>query len=158
MTGPDFPDAYFFRAFCFQALGRLSEAEASLRVALELMPGDTVYSCELGHLLHQRRDWEGALVRFDDAIQGLHELRSIHGAPTGASLMGMSLRDWHRRALRGRGFSLIELGRLDEAEAAYRQALALDANDTRAQTELNLIAHLRRQGLEPPGAFDDRAR
>ncbi|MEM1413398.1 MAG: tetratricopeptide repeat protein [Myxococcota bacterium] len=150
VLGPDYPDAHFFRAFCLVELGQFADAEAALRVALAMMPRDVVYSSELGHIRHQHRDWAGALAHFDDALRGVLDLRSSNGPVTGASMMGMSLGDWHRRALRGRGFSLVELGRLDEAEAAYRQVLDIDASDAQARRELDLIAELRRQGRSRP--------
>ena len=42
--------------------------------------------------------------------------------------------------LRGRGLALTELKRLDEAEAAYRDALALEPGNALATSELQYIA------------------
>jgi len=47
------------------------------------------------------------------------------------------------RIQRSRGFSLIELSRLDEAEAAYRQALKLEPGHKGVQGELDYIDDLR---------------
>lgn len=49
-------------------------------------------------------------------------------------------------ALRGIGFSLIEIGRLDEAEGALRESLDLDPGNPMALSELEYIDHLRSQG------------
>lgn len=54
--------------------------------------------------------------------------------------------------LRTQGFALIELGRLDEAEAAYRQALVLEPDHRGAQDELTYIAQLRSGGDKLPVA------
>lgn len=47
------------------------------------------------------------------------------------------------RLLRARGFTLIELGRLDEAEAAYKNALEIEPDHGGAKHELAYIAQLR---------------
>jgi tetratricopeptide (TPR) repeat protein len=49
---------------------------------------------------------------------------------------------------RGRGFALTELGRLDEAEAAYNESLTLEPGNPRALHELKYIAGLR-AGTKP---------
>ena len=54
----------------------------------------------------------------------------------------------HAQAYRGAGFSLIELNRLDDAEAAFRQALRLEPDSESAKWELDYIAHLRRGGAK----------
>jgi tetratricopeptide (TPR) repeat protein len=46
-------------------------------------------------------------------------------------------------ALRGIGFSLIELGNLDEAESAFRESLEIDPGSEVALNELRYIEHLR---------------
>ena len=54
----------------------------------------------------------------------------------------------HRRALlvRARGVTLIELGRLDEAEGALRASLDLEPDSAVARRELDYIAELRARG------------
>jgi len=47
------------------------------------------------------------------------------------------------RLERGRGFSLTELNRLDDAAAAYQESLKLEPGNERAQHELNYIAQLK---------------
>jgi tetratricopeptide (TPR) repeat protein len=49
-------------------------------------------------------------------------------------------------SLRGQGFSLIELERLDDAESAFRRALEIDPTSQIALNELRYIAHLRKGG------------
>ena len=43
------------------------------------------------------------------------------------------------RALRGMGFTLIEKGRLDEAEKLFRECLQLNPDDGKAKSELRYI-------------------
>lgn len=50
------------------------------------------------------------------------------------------------RMYRGMGFSLIELNRLDEAQAAFDQSLKIEPNNASAKAELAYIAQLRRGG------------
>jgi len=47
------------------------------------------------------------------------------------------------RVLRGRGYALTELGRLDEAEAAYRDSLKFEPGHKGAENELTYIAGLK---------------
>lgn len=54
------------------------------------------------------------------------------------------------RLLRGKGFVLIELKRLDEAEAAYEAALKLEPNHAGAKGELDYIRKLRGGGKQAP--------
>jgi len=63
---------------------------------------------------------------------------------------GASVRVWTpptqiARALRGQGVQLVELDRLDEAEAALRQSLELEPDSENALNELGYIEDLRRK-------------
>jgi Flp pilus assembly protein TadD len=46
-------------------------------------------------------------------------------------------------ALRGKGFALIELQRLDEAEVAFKSSLEIEPNNKLALNELGYIKRLR---------------
>lgn len=61
--------------------------------------------------------------------------------------------DLRAKAQRGRGYALIELDRLDEAEAAYNEALKLEPGNGLARRELDYIASVRagKPKSEPPG-------
>lgn len=70
--------------------------------------------------------WQDALALADQAIASSDILLAGHEAA------------FHRR----RGFSLIELGRLDEARAAYEKSLELEPGNATAQQELEYIRRL----------------
>ena len=53
-------------------------------------------------------------------------------------------------ALRGRGFVLVEMGQLDEAETAFEDSLELDPNNPIALNELQYVEHLRAGGPSAP--------
>ncbi|MGA3403671.1 MAG: tetratricopeptide repeat protein [Acetobacteraceae bacterium] len=74
-------------------LGRLDEAEALLRSALRMMPGDMTVLLEWGRVAEARGDWEEAHRRWD------------------------SLRDRHPQGFWSAAWALQRLGRTAEAEA-----------------------------------------
>jgi Flp pilus assembly protein TadD len=57
------------------------------------------------------------------------------------------------RMHRGRGYVLTEMGRLDEAEAAYRESLKFEPGNKIAIGELDYIARLRAGEGKQPGAI-----
>jgi tetratricopeptide (TPR) repeat protein len=79
----------------------------------------------------------------DAALAALHRPADAL-ADSDEGLRLPQLTDSHRaRFLRGRGFALTELNRLDEAEAAYNDSLKIDPNNPIALRELQYIAGLR---------------
>ncbi|MEO6968201.1 MAG: tetratricopeptide repeat protein [Rhodanobacteraceae bacterium] len=61
------------------------------------------------------------------------------------------------RALRGEGFALTDMHKLDEAEAKYQEALKIDPNDQKSKNELEYIREVREKsgstGNEPAALF-----
>jgi tetratricopeptide (TPR) repeat protein len=150
VVGSTWPDTIYLRAFCLVELGRPDEAAQALQRALEMIPDDVLYGSELGHLLQERRDFAGALAVFRAAVENGEMLertgafRATPEHPRGVPvLLGMPLLDLRCRAMRGVGFSLIELGDLDGAELVFRQVLVLDPSDERSMGELQYIAQQR---------------
>lgn len=143
VISPAWSDAMYLRAFCLVEMHRFDEANAQLEEALALLPNDVVYSCELGHLRQAAQRWDDALVIYRAALANVEELERSGALTGGGLLFGMSLPDWRRRALRGIGFTQIELGQLDEAEETYRRVLEIDPQDEQAIHELAVIAQLR---------------
>lgn len=100
-------------------LGRLEEAETMAHQLLAREPAFIGAWSEAAQLARRRRDHEAALLRFRRALQ-------IQGSDAFSALgMAMALR---------------ELGRRDEAEAAYAQALSLKPDYADAWREYGLFA------------------
>lgn len=99
-------------------LGRLDESEQWLRAALDILQKSsaadpttaTTLEC-LGRLQHTQADFAAAVETFSRAIEIRQECRRSGADPSSDA-----------RARCGRGGALIELGRLDEAEADLRAA------------------------------------
>ncbi|WP_395942631.1 tetratricopeptide repeat protein [Brevundimonas sp.] len=106
---------------------RYEEAVAYLDRTLKVQPQNWMLLSEKAAALQGLARWEEALALADDALASSDLLMALHRGP------------FHRR----RGFSLIELGRLDEAKAAYEAALELDPEDANARRELEYIAQLK---------------
>jgi len=114
--------------------GKFRDAVRVLDAALALSPlpkdrlGQTVPDLlsERGVALGKLKRWDEALASYDAALR-------IKGT------------DKKLRAIlyRGRGFVLIEMGRLDEAEAAYKKSLTLEPGNKIALGELQYIKGLR---------------
>lgn len=139
VTDSTWPDTMYMKAFCLVDIGRVDEAELWLRRALELIPNDVVYSCELGHIEQSRRNWDASLAIYRGALDNVTQLEASGTFGPDAAFFGLSLSDWTRRSLRGIGYTLIEMGRYDEAIQIYHRVLAIDPSDERAQQELQYI-------------------
>jgi hypothetical protein len=62
-------DAYVYRGFALMKLGRLPEAEQSVREAIALRPNAHSYHFVLGLVLRQEQRWQEALAAFQQEIQ-----------------------------------------------------------------------------------------
>ena len=124
-------NAYFLRGFAEIDLGKLPEAQADYDRALALSPSNPHYLNEIGQFHSRLHDWAGALGYF-------------HRAEAAKTLAAAGRVDAEQAlALRGIGYVDVELGKLDEAEAAYRRCLEIDANDQKAKAELGYVLNLR---------------
>jgi len=97
-------------------------------------------------LIGERGAALNALKRFPDALSDYEDGLTIKNLPALVQA----------RFDRGRGFALTEMGRLDDAGAAFRDALKLDSNDVRSQHELAYIANLRAGRVPVPGTVSTR--
>lgn len=93
---------------------------------LRLQPNHWVLITEKAAALQGQRRWTDALALVDDALARGDMSIEMNAAPL------------HRR----RGFSLIELGRLTEAKAAYEASLKLEPDSENAKGELEYISKL----------------
>lgn len=145
-------DAYFLKAYALIELSAgsgayktrkggtpesdpvyLAQARDTLERGLSLEPYHAQMLVELGHLLQVQQDWNAMLHTFTDA-------------ETAAAFAPEEVQDrLFGRAKRGIGYALIELGRLDEAEAKFRECLRIDPDDAGAKNELEYIRELRKK-------------
>lgn len=127
-------EALYMKGYLLVDLGRKDEARATYERLIALQPYHSEGLSELGNLYQSERDWPKALdyfTRAKDAAAFSNDAVKTSDAT---------------RALRGQGYVLVELGRLDEAEAKYRECIKLDPNDEKAKAELGYIAQRRATG------------
>jgi len=125
-------DALYLKAYALIDLEQLDEAEILLKSALEMAPVNAHYLSELGHIYQSRGQWEKALGSFSAA-----EDSAQNYSPEQVRQEELS------RAKRGVGYNLIELGRLDEAQAKFSECLEINPDDESARNELNYIEDIR---------------
>jgi tetratricopeptide (TPR) repeat protein len=141
-----YPLASFFLGTYYNEIGRHQDALRALDAGLALptpIPGaDTGQTRPI--MLSERGIALAALKRWPESLSSYNRGLAMNGlAPAQRAIL-----------LRGRGFALIELGRLDDAEQAYRESLMIEPNNPRALQELTYIARLRAGGpMAPTGIF-----
>jgi len=142
-----YPAASFFLGSYYNEVGRFADALRVLDQGLVLtaMPGSDLGETaplilgERGAALNALKRYQASLDNFDRALKI------------------KALKDDQRALMqRGRGFALTELGRLDEAEQAYRDSLKSEPNNPRAQNELTYIQRLRAGGPMAPSQLFTR--
>lgn len=126
-------EANYAKGFALFELGQLGEAKYYLTKALALSPFNATYLFELGQILLREKNWQQALITFKSGKQWL-------------SLTEPSVKTMLKAGLdRSIGITLIETGKLDEAEAIYRQLLTENDNDEKSRNELAYIQKLRNE-------------
>lgn len=130
-----YPAVGFYLGSYYNEVGRFDEALKTLDVGLAL-DGETppgrlraVLISERGAALAGLKRWADILANGEDGLK-LPDLPDRYQA----------------RLHRGRGFALVELGRLDEAQAAYELSLKLEPSNPVAARELQYISRLRAGG------------
>jgi tetratricopeptide (TPR) repeat protein len=126
-------DAYYLKGYASLDFGKIDEAETYLKRAVSMAPNNAMYLSELGHVYQVKREWNNALAHFTEA-----ESAAETYSPAQIKINELC------RAKRGVGFNLIELGKLDDAERKFREALAYDAKDKVALNEIEYIKELRK--------------
>lgn len=125
-------DAFYLKGYALLDFGKLEEAEIHVQKAVTMAPNNAMYLAELGHIFQTKRNWEKALAYFTEA-----ESAADIYSPEQVKVSELC------RAKRGMGFNLIELGKLDDAEKKFREALAYNAKDKTALSEIEYIKQLR---------------
>lgn len=125
-------DALYLKGYASLDLGQLEVAEEFIKRAVTMSPVNAMYLEELGHIYQAKHNWQLALDTF------------AHAEEYAGQFSPKEVKDKElTRAKRGMGFSLTEMGRLDEAAAKYRECLEIDSGDARAINELKYIQQLR---------------
>ncbi|HEY8327313.1 MAG TPA: tetratricopeptide repeat protein [Rhodanobacter sp.] len=132
VIGPAWARAYWARGYAYSEMGRYADARVELEKALALSPMNSQYKSELAFAYERSRDWEKMLALYKEA----QDAAAISGSPEHAS-------DLECVALRGQGYALVELHRLDEAVKAYRDCLKLKPGEPKSLGELGYIRDLR---------------
>lgn len=132
VVSPECSDVHFYRGYSSIEVGDVEMAEMHFSKAVDYAPVNALYLVEYGHVFHIKKEWQKALEIFKEA-----ELAAQTYSPEDVKIKELT------RAKRGIGFSLIELGRLDEAEAKFKECLDIDPNDEGAKIELAYINQLR---------------
>ena len=131
-VGPACSEALFLRGYASLDLGQVELAEEFMQRAIDMAPVNAAYLSEMGHIYHIKREWKNALDVFIKA-----EEAATSFSPPELKELELS------RAKRGVGYSLIELGRIDEAEQKLRECLKINKKDKGALKELEYIEHIR---------------
>lgn len=111
------------------------EAEQALRRGLLMTPHNPMLAAEAGTALVMQKRFADVVVLADGVLNS-----------------GETLEDKeHARLLRVRGYALVELNRLDEAETSYRDSLRFDPGNPTAPEELEYLRQLREGGERVEG-------
>lgn len=132
--GNPYAVAGFYLGSFLNEARRYDEALAVLDLGLEAAPNSPA-------LITERNATFFGLRRFDDALAA---------AKRGLAIPNLSPHD-AARLQRNLGNALTELGRLGEAEQAYRESLQLEPSNPLALNELRYIARLKNGGAAEPG-------
>jgi tetratricopeptide (TPR) repeat protein len=130
-----YPRAHFYLGFIGVKTKQYKKALEYLEKGQTLESTNPKFSFEKAQALVHSGEKEKAL----ELYQAIHEL--------GPYVSARDLAISHR----GRGFVLIELKRLDEAEEAFKSSLEIEPNSSIALGELRYIARLREGGPALPG-------
>jgi len=134
VLGPAWAKAYWARGYAYDEMARYDDARRELDKALALAPMNSQYKSELAYVYLRKGDWKKSLELYRDAVDDA----SISGAGGPAEVTSLQC-----KALRGQGYTLVELHRLDDAAAAYKACLKLEPGEPKSLGELGYIDGLR---------------
>jgi len=124
---PSYSKAYYLLAYMSIEKRNAKEADAYIDKALALEPDHATLLLEKGLILQ-------TTGRHEDAVRYFEMVINSNGCVTGYETA---------RGLRAKGVSLIDLGKLDEAEQAFNESLKISPGNKLALNELEYIRRLR---------------
>lgn len=155
LTAPNpYPQIGLMLAFYYNEADQPMEALRVIAAATQLSSMAQLHlGARLASLLTESAAAYVTLKRWDESL----------GAADAALEASQTDQD-KARSLRSRGFALVELGKLDDAEEAYRNSLRLEPDNALAREEMGYIGRLRQgaprqqPGLKPGAATPAPAR
>ncbi|GHU29594.1 hypothetical protein AGMMS50256_14820 [Betaproteobacteria bacterium] len=124
-----YAECLMLQAYIQAEIRDLPGAVEILTAAREVAPTQVSILTELAYALLQSRQPEAALKTYKEALALSRKFESQ--------------RPLEPRALRGIGAALVEMGRLDEAEAALRESQTIEPDSEVARHELEYIRQIR---------------
>ncbi|WP_233841572.1 hypothetical protein [Dyella sp. 2HG41-7] len=129
LAKPTWALAYFLRGYAYGELGDMTKEQASLNQALALSPFNSHFLSELGNTYQTQKNWSAAMETYKSA-EGAAEF-----APPDQQI------PLRCRSLRGQGFVLVELHKLDDAAQKYQDCLRIKPGD---QTSINELGYVKK--------------
>ena len=129
---PDWCRAQYVRAYALIDLGETDDALAAFRTLTDLAPRNSRYLNELGYVLIDKKKYTEALDAYRRSLAAV-------------SLSPDDTDDETCTAYSGMGFSLSKLGKLAEAEKAYRACLAIQPDNQDVKDALDDLDEDRKQ-------------
>jgi tetratricopeptide (TPR) repeat protein len=136
-VGPAWSMAYWGRGYGYSEMNRFPDAEVELKKALALSPRDAQYTGELAYVYQMEGRFAESLALFERVPEFLDTMDGWENT---------NKTEFHCSALRGQGYNLVELHRLDDAEKAYKACIALIPNEPKSLAELGYIEGHRAKG------------
>ena len=129
---PDWCRAQYIRGYALIDLGKMDDALAAFRHLTDLAPKNSRYLNELGYVLADQKEYADAAKAYERSL----------------AAVDLSPDDYDREkcvAYRGIGYNMAKLGKLDDAEAAYRNCLAIGIDSDEVQDALDDLDEQRKQ-------------
>ena len=134
-----YPDIALYLALYYNEVHRYDDALKTIAAGVALAHTPNL-GLHLPKLFTERATAYAGLKRFDEALASCE---------AGLTLAAADVHD-KARMQRCRGFDLTELGRLDDAESAYKESLKLEPSNPLATRELAYVEHLKAGGHRAP--------
>jgi tetratricopeptide (TPR) repeat protein len=145
-------DAHSDRGIALRAEGKIPDAIAAFRAAVQLRPDNAIFHFNLGAMLHECRRFDDAIGCYRQAVRIKPDFAEAYanlGAALRddqkpaeavvANLQAIKLNPKFAAAHVNLGAALNDQGKLDEAAAAYRRAIALAPDSELAHGNLGSV-------------------